>query len=82
MGPLEDIKNTVTRLSVFAEYTLDRKSGLRFDMIHERWKTDDWSWQFADGSPFIFGTTSDGTMIVTYPKQNSTFFGARYVYKF
>lgn len=78
-GPLDDIKNTVTKLSVFAEYRLDKKAGLRFDLIHERWKSDDWTWQFANGSPFVF---NDGTMIITYPKQNSTFFGARYTYKF
>ena len=58
---------------------MDKKSGLRFDLIHERWKTDDWSWQFADGSPFVF---NDGTMILTNPEQNSTFVGARYIYKF
>ena len=79
VGPLNDIKSTLTRLSLFAEYSLKKNAGLRFDLIHERWKTNDWSWQFADGSPFVF---NDGTMIITYPEQNSTFVGARYIYKF
>ena len=33
----------------------------------------------ANGSPFVF---NDGTMILTNPEQNSTFVGARYIYKF
>ena len=86
-GPLPDIESTMTRIKLFAEYALKKSADLRFDLIHERWDTNDWTWQFANGSPFIFGsgtgtTSSDGTMITTEPEQNSTFFGARYVYKF
>lgn len=77
--PLEDIKSTMTRIKLFAEYALNKKSELRFDVIHERWKSDDWSWQFSDGTPFIF---NDGTMIISYPKQNSTFVSMRYKYTF
>lgn len=79
MVPLKDIKNTLTKLSLFAEYSLKKNAELRFDLIHERWKTDDWSWQFANGSPFVF---NDGTMVLTHPEQNTTFVGARYIYKF
>jgi MtrB/PioB family decaheme-associated outer membrane protein len=84
---LPDITSTMTRIALFAEYALKKNADLRFDVIHERWKSDDWSWQFADGTPFVFGAAtgtsrSDGTMIITYPKQNSTFIGARYKYKF
>lgn len=81
-GALPDITSTLTRIKLFAEYALKKNADLRFDVIHERWKTDDWTWQFADGSPFVFGTTNDGTMIITYPKQNSTFVSVRYNYKF
>jgi MtrB/PioB family decaheme-associated outer membrane protein len=78
-GPLPDIKSTVTRFKLFAEYALRKNADIRVDLVHERWKTDDWTWQFADGTSFIF---NDGTMVLTEPKQTSTFLGMRYKYKF
>jgi hypothetical protein len=50
--------------------------------IHERWRTDDWTWSFSTGLPFTFGTTTDGTIVTAEPKQYATFLGARYIYKF
>lgn len=82
ISPLDDIKNTMTRINLFVEYALKKNADLRVDLIHERWKTDDWTWQFSDGTPFTFGTSNDGTTIYTDPKQNSTFLGVRYSYKF
>jgi predicted porin len=80
---LPDITSTVTRIKLFAVYALQKNSDLRVDLIHERWKTNDWSWQFSDGTPFTYGsTTSDGTTVYMDPKQNSTFVGVRYAYKF
>lgn len=79
---LPDITSTMTRIKLFADYALKKNADLRFEVIHERWKSDDWTWQFADGTPFVFGTTNDGTMVISYPKQNSTFVGVRYNYKF
>ncbi len=79
---LPEIDSTTTRLKLFAIYALRKNADLRFDLIHERWKTDDWTWTFADGTAFTYGTTTDGTQIITDPKQSSTFLGARYIYKF
>jgi MtrB/PioB family decaheme-associated outer membrane protein len=76
------IENELTTLKLFAQYALQRNSELRFDFIHERWTTDDWTWQFANGSPFIYGTTTDGTVVTAKDKQTSNFIGARYIYKF
>lgn len=84
-GEPPDITNKLTRLGLFAEYALQKTSTVRFDLIHEMWKTDDWTWQFADGSPFTYGTagaTADGTFVRPNPKQDSTFVGARYIYRF
>jgi MtrB/PioB family decaheme-associated outer membrane protein len=39
---LPDIESTMTRLNLFAEYTLDKNADLRFDVVHTRWKSDDW----------------------------------------
>jgi len=82
ISPLEDIENKATIFGVYAEYALDKNAQVRFDVIHERWETDDWTWQFSDGSPFTYGTTNDGTTIITDQDQNATFFGVRYRYLF
>jgi len=81
-GPLPDITNKMTKLGLFAEYALRKNADLRIDLIHEIWKTDDWSWQFSDGSDFQYGATTDGTTVIVDPKQNATFVGARYSYRF
>ena len=81
-GPLPDITSTTTRIKLFVEYALKKNADLRFDLVHERWKTDDWTWQFSNGTAFQYGATTDGTTVVTDPKQNSTFVGARYIHKF
>lgn len=80
---LPDIENKVVRLSLFSVYTLNKQSDLRFDFIHERWKTDDWSWQYATGLPFTYGSSAaDGTTVTADAKQVSNFIGVRYIYKF
>lgn len=79
---LPDIENKLTRLKLFAKYAMRKNADLRFDVIHERWETDDWSWSIADGSPFVYGTTTDGTSVLLKPKQTATFVGVRYIYKF
>ncbi len=82
VGPLPDITNTIVRFNLFALYSLQKNAELRFDYIHEVWKTDDWSWFFADGSPFTYGATADGTQVRQAPKQTSDFLGVRYIYRF
>lgn len=79
---LPDIENRIVRLGIFSIIALDKHSDLRIDVIGERWKTDDWSWMFANGAPFSYGTTTDGTTVTADPTQNSTFIGMRYIYKF
>lgn len=79
---LPNIENKLLRLSFFSTYALNKSSDLRVDLIHERWQTDDWSWSFANGTAFSYGTTTDGTTVTANPKQNATFVGLRYVYKF
>ncbi|MBU1690348.1 MAG: MtrB/PioB family decaheme-associated outer membrane protein [Gammaproteobacteria bacterium] len=81
-NPLPNITNQIMALKLFGEYSIDKTSDVRIDMIHERWKTDDWSWLFADGTPFTYGTSTDGTQVLSKPKQTSTFLSVRYIYKF
>ena len=82
VGPLPNITNKLMRLNLHAIYALQKSAELRVDYIYERWQTDDWSWMFADGTPFTYGTTTDGTQVVQAPKQSSNFIGARYIYRF
>jgi predicted porin len=87
LTPLPDIKNKLTRAGLFGEYTLRKNSDVRLDLVYERWETDDWTWQFADGTPFIYsGGTSpaftDGTTVNAKATQESVFVGARYIFRF
>lgn len=95
-GPVPDIKNKLLRLKLDGKYAVDKTSEVRFDLIHERWKTNDWSWSFADGSPFSYyngnitctgcSTTpvnvQDGTTVTAKTAQTNTFIGVRYIYRF
>jgi MtrB/PioB family decaheme-associated outer membrane protein len=81
-APLPDITNKLTRINLHAVYALAKSAFVRFDYIYEQWKTDDWSWMFADGTPFTYGTTTDGTQVVQAPKQSSNWLGVRYIYRF
>lgn len=96
-GPLPEIKNNLTRFKLDAKYALDKSSDFTFAFIHERWKTDDWSWNFANGAPFAYysGTQTctgcagagytgvvDGTTVTANQEQVSNFLGMRYAYKF
>jgi len=82
LGPLPDIKSTAAKLDLFAEYAVAKNTDLRFDIVHERWRTDDWTWEFSDGTSFIYGTTGDGTKVIQDSHQSSTFVGVRYIYRF
>lgn len=77
-----DVTSTATRFKLFGEYALNKSADLRIDLIHERWKSDDWTWFFSSGNNFQYGTTTDGTTVIVDPKQNANFVGVRYIYKF
>jgi MtrB/PioB family decaheme-associated outer membrane protein len=77
-----NITTEVTRIKLFAEYALQKNADLRFDVIFEDWKSNDWQWVYSSGLAWQYGTASDGTTVITDPKQNAAFLGARYIYKF
>jgi len=76
---IPDITNKIIRVKLFVQYAIDKQSDVRLDLIHERWKTNDWTWQYSDGSPFRM---NDGTYATANPKQTDTFVGIRYIYRF
>lgn len=80
--PLPEIENRLVRLKLFAGYALKKNSEVRVDYIHERWKTDDWSWMFANGTAFTYGATTDGTRVLQSQRQTADFLGVRYIYRF
>lgn len=85
--PVPDIENKLVRIKLFADYAIQKSASLRFDVIREQYHSNDWTWmtfQQPGASPnaFVYGTTTDGTSVNTQMYQNSTFFGARYIYNF
>ena len=80
--PLPDITNKMTRIKLHADYALQKTSEVRVEYAYERWQTDDWSWMFADGTPFTYGTTTDGTQVAQAPKQTANWLAVRYIYRF
>lgn len=78
-----DITSKTLKLNLFANYTVDKSTDLRFDLAYQRWQTNDWQWTYQNGLPWQYGATgTDGTTVLTTPKQDATFLGVRYVHKF
>lgn len=77
-GGLPDTTYRATTLKFYGKYALDKNSGLRFDLIHQRAKWNDWAWGYA-GVPFFL---SDNTTVSHNEKQNVTFVGMSYLYTF
>lgn len=69
-----------TGVNLFATYALAKNYGVRMDLMHERLKTDDWTWKqwqyLANGS-----VTTDGTRLLESPLQKSSFIGISGYYK-
>jgi MtrB/PioB family decaheme-associated outer membrane protein len=83
--PTPNITNKLFRLKMFAQYAVSKTSDLRFNLIYEKWTTDDWSWMFPGGNAFVYGTggaPNDGTSVISDPRQDSVFLGVRYIYRF
>jgi len=83
--PLPEIENRLTRIKLFAEYAMDKQNEVRFDFIHEHWRTNDWSYLFRNGTSFVYSggaTTDDGTVVSASPDQESNYVGLRYTYRF
>jgi len=76
-GGLPDTTYRQTALKLFANYELEKKSSVRFDLIHQRTSNNDWSWGYG-GVPFAY---ADGTTVSQSPEQNVSFVGVTYVYQ-
>jgi MtrB/PioB family decaheme-associated outer membrane protein len=75
--PLDDIHTKVTTVMLSAKYALQRNSGVRMTYIHDRYKTDDWTWANWNYTPAEGGTT-----VRQDPDQKVDFVGVSYYYRF
>ncbi|HEX6321819.1 MAG TPA: MtrB/PioB family outer membrane beta-barrel protein, partial [Burkholderiales bacterium] len=73
-GPLPDINTRLTTLKLFVEYALTKASGLRAHLVHDRYRSDDWTW--------ANWTYTDGTRVTEDPDQKVNFIGLSYYYQF
>jgi MtrB/PioB family decaheme-associated outer membrane protein len=67
-----DIHTKLTNLKVFAKYAVRKNAGVRLDYVHDRYKTDDWTW-----NNWVY---SDGTRVIQNPNQIVNFFGISVYY--
>ena len=72
--PLPDINTRLTTLKLFADYALSRASGVRAQLVHDRYRSDDWTW--------ANWTYTDGTRVIEDPDQKVNFIGLSYYYRF
>jgi MtrB/PioB family decaheme-associated outer membrane protein len=67
LGPLPDVKTDMIRIKLDGKYELDKTSSLGFDFIHERWRSNDWTWNYADGTPFTYFSGNITTCMACLP---------------
>jgi MtrB/PioB family decaheme-associated outer membrane protein len=81
---LADVETKTIRLALFAQYAIEKRSDIRFDYVYEQFKTNDWTWLNGAGTAFTYGGTggTDGTTVLTVPRQTSSYLGARYIHRF
>ena len=77
-GGLPDVVWRDLRVKLFGQVALQRNADLRFELIHDRQKLDEWTWGY-NGVPFFY---SDNTTVTLVPRQNVTFVAVRYAYRF
>jgi MtrB/PioB family decaheme-associated outer membrane protein len=63
-------------LKLFADYAIERNSGLRATFTYDRRKTNDWTW-----AGYTYSAASDGTTVSQPNQQDTRFIGATYYYR-
>ncbi len=75
---LPDVVFRKSIVSLYGQYTLNKKSDLRLDIAHQKAKYNDWVWG-TDGAPFVY---ADNTTVKQQVNQSVTFVGVTYVHRF
>jgi hypothetical protein len=73
-APLDDILYKTTSVKLHADYALQKNSGIRVDLVHDRVRTNDWTWNSAF-------TYADGTVVSQKPTDKVNFIGIMGYYK-
>jgi len=75
---LPDAAFRQVNVRLYGKYAIDKKSGVRLDLIHQRAKLNEWQWE-SNGVPFAY---ADNTTVNMLQSQNVTVVGVTYVRKF
>lgn len=67
-------------LKMFADYALERNSGIRVNLNVDRRRTNDWTWLNWAYNPGT-AVTNDGTTVTNLTSENTTFVGVSYYYR-
>lgn len=76
-GGLPDVTYRASTFKIWGNYSLDKQSDIRVDLVQQNAKLDEWTWNY-NGSYYFY---SDRTTISMKPDQKVTFIGIRYIYK-
>lgn len=68
---LPGIDNYQTTLKLFGKYAWDKDLKLRLDLVHDRRRSNDWTWN-GPSVPYVY---TDGTWLYQNPNQRTTFIG-------
>jgi len=75
---LNDVTYRKAQAGVFAQYMLNKSSDVRFDVLYQKTKYDDWVWG-SEGAYFVYG---DNTIVKQKETQSVTLFALTYIYRF
>lgn len=77
---LPDIHTRIATYKLYGTYAMDKATTLRLDLIHDRRKTDDWTWNGdAANAGYVY---TDGTWLFQNPKEIVNFIGLSVQYVF
>jgi hypothetical protein len=77
-GMLPDVTYRQVALRAYGRYALAENADLRVDLVHQRTRFNEWTWGYGS-TPFNF---ADDTVVTMAPKQDVSFIGVKYVYRF
>jgi MtrB/PioB family decaheme-associated outer membrane protein len=75
---LNDVTYRKTQFGVFAQYMLNKSSDVRFDVLYQKSRYDDWVWG-SEGAYFVY---ADNTIVKQKESQSVTLFALTYIYRF
>jgi MtrB/PioB family decaheme-associated outer membrane protein len=76
-GGLPHVNFRQSTLRLFGKYALEKNASVRLDLVHQRARFDEWTWEY-NNVPFAY---SDNTTVSLQQQQKVTFIGAAYIYK-